>query len=122
MENIDISLYCKAIRSLTNAGFSLEGTTVTWVDEPNPPVTQQQIDEAYAKFIADIPYNKCKQQATDLLYETDWTTIPDVADPANSPYLINQAEFIAWRNKIRKLAVNPVADPVFPPKPNEVWG
>jgi hypothetical protein len=64
----------------------------------------------------------CKKQASALLYETDWTTIPDVADPANSPYLTNQAEFIAWRNQVRALAVNPVADPVFPTKPNEVWG
>jgi hypothetical protein len=64
----------------------------------------------------------CKQQASQLLYETDWTTIPDVADPTNSPYLTNQAAFIAWRSQIRALAVNPVVDPVFPPKPDEVWG
>lgn len=120
--NINIDLYCKVIRSLTDASFSLENTNITWLTEPNPPVTQQQIDEAYAKAVADIPYNKCKQQASQLLYETDWTTIPDVADPANSPYLTNQAEFIAWRSQIRALAVNPVADPIFPPKPVEVWG
>lgn len=65
---------------------------------------------------------ECKQQASELLYETDWTTISDVADPANSPYLTNQTEFIAWRNQIRALAVNPVADPIFPPKPDEIWG
>lgn len=64
----------------------------------------------------------CKRQASQLLYETDWTTIPDVADPANSPYLNNQAEFIAWRSQIRALAVNPVVDPIFPPKPVEIWG
>lgn len=65
---------------------------------------------------------QCKDKASALLYDTDWTTIPDVANPANSPYLTNQAEFIAWRSQIRQLAVNPVVDPVFPPKPNEVWG
>ena len=64
----------------------------------------------------------CKKQASALLYETDWTTIADVADPANSPYLKNQAEFIAWRSQIRSLAVNPVVNPVFPTKPDEVWG
>lgn len=119
---MNIQLYCQAIRQLTNAEFSLEETTITWITEPNPPVTQQQIDEEYAKLVADIPYNACKEQASQLLYETDWTTIPDVADPANSPYLTNQAEFIAWRSQIRALAVNPVADPIFPPKPNEIWG
>jgi hypothetical protein len=66
--------------------------------------------------------NQCKEQASALLYKTDWTTIPDVADPANSPYLTNQTDFIVWRSQIRVLAINPVTDPVFPPKPDEVWG
>lgn len=63
----------------------------------------------------------CKQQASDLLYATDWTTIPDVANPANNPYLMNQADFIAYRNAVRQLAVNPVTNPVFPDKPTEQW-
>lgn len=63
----------------------------------------------------------CKQQASDLLYATDWTTIPDVANPANTPYLMNQADFIAYRNQVRQLAVNPVVNPVFPTKPTEQW-
>lgn len=102
----------------------------------NPPTNQQEYEalNCWANpaiaptwleveaMMAEIPFQDCKKQASALLYETDWTTIPDVSDPANSPYLTNQAEFIAWRNEIRKLAVNPVADPVFPPKPNEVWG
>lgn len=120
--SIDIQLYFQAIRSLTNADFSLEGTQITWIVQPEPPVSQQQIDEEYAKLVADIPYNNCKQQASQLLYETDWTTIPDVASPTNSPYLINQAEFIAYRNNIRKLAVNPVADPAWPTQPTPQWG
>jgi hypothetical protein len=64
----------------------------------------------------------CKKQASQLLYETDWTTIPDVANPStSSPYLLNQGAFIAWRSQIRALAVNPVANPVFPDKPTEQW-
>jgi len=65
--------------------------------------------------------NSCKSQASSLLYATDWTTIPDVANSTNSPYLANQAEFIAWRNQIRQLAVNPVVDPTFPTEPTPVW-
>ena len=65
--------------------------------------------------------NACKAQASSLLYATDWTTIPDVADPANNPYLTNQAEFITWRSQIRELAVNPVVDPIFPTQPTPVW-
>ncbi len=72
--------------------------------------------------VAEIDKQECKAQASKLLYETDWTTIPDVADPSNSPYLVNQADFIAYRNTVRNLAVNPVVNPVFPTKPTEVWG
>ena len=63
----------------------------------------------------------CKAKASSLLYATDWTTIPDVADPINNPYLTNQAEFIAWRSQIRELAVNPVVDPIFPTQPTAQW-
>jgi hypothetical protein len=63
----------------------------------------------------------CKATASRLLYETDWTTIPDVADPANNPYLTNVADFIAYRNILRNYAVNPVVDPVWPTEPTAVW-
>ena len=64
----------------------------------------------------------CKQTAIGLLNATDWTTIPDVANPsASNPYLMNQGAFIAWRSQVRALAVNPVANPVFPTQPTEQW-
>ena len=63
-----------------------------------------------------------KATASALLTATDWTTIADVADPANSPYLANQAEFITYRNLVRQLAVYPTAgDLVWPVAPSEVW-
>lgn len=99
-----------------------EAATIEWINPSVAPVTNEQINAEYARLVADQPLQACKKQASQLLYETDWTTIADVANPANSPYLTNQAEFIAWRSQIRALAVNPVVDPVFPPKPNEVWG
>jgi hypothetical protein len=64
---------------------------------------------------------ECKSQASALLYATDWTTIPDVANTANNPYLTNQAEFITWRSQIRELAVNPVVSPTFPTQPIPAW-
>lgn len=49
-----------------------------------------------------------KLMATRLLYETDWTTIPDVSDPAKSnPYLQNVSDFVSYRNELRQIAVNP---------------
>lgn len=65
---------------------------------------------------------KCKSQAASLLSQTDWTAIPDVADPLKSnPYLMNQADFVAYRSTVRNYAVNPVVDPVWPVVPTERW-
>lgn len=64
-----------------------------------------------------------KATATSLLQETDWTAIADVGNPQMSnPYLANQAEFIAYRNAIRNIAVYPTAgDLVWPVVPTEDW-
>ena len=63
-----------------------------------------------------------KNKAAQLLQQTDWTVMPDVADPLQSnPYLTNQAEFVAYRSKLRSIAVNPTITVVFPTMPNEVW-
>lgn len=67
--------------------------------------------------------NACKAQAVQLLNDSDWTTIPDVANPSDSnPYLTNQREFMTWRSEIRQLAVNPVVAPVWPTQPTPQWG
>lgn len=64
-----------------------------------------------------------KQQAVALLQETDWTSIPDVANPQYSnPYLMNQDAFLAYRSTVRNIAVNPPTTPaVFPEQPQEIW-
>ena len=64
---------------------------------------------------------QCKATASGILYNTDWTSIPDIALPENNPRLLNQQEFIAYRNIIRGYAVNPVTDPVWPTPPTEQW-
>ena len=63
-----------------------------------------------------------KATASSLLAGTDWTTIPDVANPINDPYLANQSAFIAYRNEVRKIAVNPVAgNLIWATPPTEDW-
>lgn len=64
-----------------------------------------------------------KERAVKLLQETDWTTVADVGNPElSNPYLINQAQFIAWRSQVRAVAVNPVEGfGVIPVKPQEQW-
>jgi hypothetical protein len=64
-----------------------------------------------------------KTTATNKLQKTDWTTIPDVADPVKSnPYLSNAQDFITYRNAVRQYAVYPVAGNInWPTVPQEVW-
>jgi hypothetical protein len=64
-----------------------------------------------------------KLTASGLLYDTDWTTIPDVSDSTKSnPYLVNVQEFVVYRNAVRQYAVNPVAGDInWPTVPTAVW-
>jgi hypothetical protein len=99
-------LYPQVIRTVGDIAYDADGNEVAY-------------DLQAITILADK--NVCKEKASSLLYATDWTTIPDVANPINNPYLTNQAEFIAWRSQIRELAVNPVVDPVFPTQPTPSW-
>ena len=99
-------LYPNVVRTVGDEAFDAEGNPVTY--------DLEAVDN-------QAGITACKQEASQRLYDTDWTTIADVANPVNSPYLSNQADFIVYRNAVRKLAVNPVANPTFPDKPNEIW-
>lgn len=82
--------------------------------------------QGYPILITPVPVPPTAEQnkvkATSLLSGTDWTTIADVADPINNPYLGNQADFIAYRNVIRAIAVYPPAgEIVWATPPTEVW-
>lgn len=101
----------------------MDYNTITWLSPDIAQPSKAACDNEMARQAQEAPLASCKEQASGLLYKTDWTTIPDVADPTKSnPYLTNQAEFIAYRSQIRQLAVNPVLDPVFPPVPKAQWG
>ncbi len=76
------------------------------------------IDEA--KKNADL-IAQHKAQAESLLQATDWVEVPSVSDPESDPYLTNKHEFVTYRNALRKIAVTPTAESVFPDKPEEVW-
>ena len=109
--------------------------TVYGYDETEPsqlPYIQQAIDNGWEDITGSYPYpppppvpptaEQNKNTASQLLTNTDWTTIPDVANPINDPYLGNQADFIAYRNVIRAIAVYPPAgEIVWATPPTEVW-
>lgn len=96
--------------------------TLSWESQAVAKPTQEALDAERVTLDQQAPYNACKTEASRRLYKTDWTTIADVADPAKSnPYLTNQAEFVAYRSNLRKLAVNPEVNPVWPVEPTATW-
>lgn len=65
-----------------------------------------------------------KARATELLSETDWSSISTIADEQYSnPYLVNQSDFLSYRNQLRAIAINPPETEIseWPVKPNTVW-
>jgi hypothetical protein len=116
----------QALEELTpGAQFTVYGqnySDIAWYSANIAQPTENALNQQLAIDAANAPLNDCKQQASKLLYETDWTTIPDVADPTKSdPYLLNPNDFAAYRSNVRKLAVNPVANPTWPIKPVAQW-
>lgn len=103
--------------------WSLNGDTyegLDWLDE-TPKPTQEQLDELWLSTQEYVAKQLCKQQAQELLLQTDWTVTADVGDPSSTPYLVNQSAFKAYRNSVRALAVHPIANAVFPEQPVEQW-
>lgn len=106
-----------------------------WIENGTNAIYNQDItelpdwaNECIAIFQSKIPVPKpitpeeeCKEQALMLLQRTDWSEIPSVSDPANTPHLLNLQEFIDYRIAVRELAVNPVANPTFPILPTAQW-
>mgnify|MGYP003339290988 FL=1 len=96
--------------------------TISWYSVNIQQPTKEACDIEIARLNNDQPLIECKNQASKLLYQTDWTSIPDVADPAvSNPYLMNQSAFLAYRSQVRQLAVTPVANPVWPTMPTAQW-
>ena len=82
------------------------------------------VDGVFVTPVVPVPTaSENKATASSLLTATDWSTIADVGNPQMAnPYLANQAEFIAYRNAIRNIAIYPVAgDLVWAIVPVEVW-
>jgi hypothetical protein len=100
-------LYPTVVTTIGDVAYNADGNEVTY----DSVAVQEEADKL-----------SCADKAKAILQSTDWTSIADVGDPTKAnPYLINQAEFIAYRSTVRGYAVNPVVDPVFPTAPTEQW-
>ena len=106
------------------AQWSMDGSEYSgleWLDS-TPKPTQEELDALWIPTQEADSKAANKATASSLLAGTDWTTIADVASPTNNPYLGNQADFIAYRNVIRAIAVYPPAgEIVWATQPTEVW-
>ena len=101
---------------------SKDYSTIEWLSPNIPQPTAEQIQAEIARLENQAPLDACKAQAKRLLLDTDWSELPSVSDPANTPHLVNQSDFIAYRTTVRLFAVNPVVNPSFPPVPVAQWG
>ena len=96
-----------------------------WVDCADDVTTEwTYVDGVFVTPVVPVPTaSENKATASSLLTATDWTTIADVSNPQTAnPYLANQAEFIAYRNAVRNIAVYPVeGNLTWPTVPTENW-
>jgi hypothetical protein len=60
------------------------------------------------------PIEVTRAQAKSRLIDTDWAMLPDVN-------IVNRAEFEAYRAVVRSIYFSPVANPVWPERPEAVW-
>jgi hypothetical protein len=90
-----------------------------------PTVVTIRGDIAYDKDNNEVAYDLanvtekakktlCKQQAKQLLANSDWSVLPDVG-------LANQVDFDNYRKLVREYVINPVDEPTFPVEPKAVW-
>ena len=97
--------------------------TVNWIKPEVAPVTDEQINAEYEKLLSQAVVDGNKTKASELLATTDWVNQPDVIDPARNPHLLNQADFLSYREALRQIAVNPPSTQVtnWPTLPTELW-
>lgn len=94
---------------------------LNWFDTVQSKPTEQEVNDEIARQQYQESFGTCKAKAKTLLSETDWVELPSVGDASNALYVVNVAELVAYRNQVRELAVNPVANPVWPAKPETQW-
>lgn len=78
----------------------------SWAENAKDAWTIEELPKPYVPPTAE----QNKEIAIYKLEETDWAATTDIGNPAMAnPYLANQAEFIAYRNSIRQIVINPIA-------------
>jgi hypothetical protein len=93
------NLYPQVVVTRGTEAFDVDGNEVQY----DSVLVQEEADK-----------QSCVSQAKTILNATDWTQ-------ANDCPLVNKAEFTTYRATVRELAINPIANAVFPELPSEQW-
>ena len=94
-------------------GDPYEYKDIDWLDE-RPKPTKEAWETEKDRLIAYQPKQECKDKAKNLISLSDWSVLPDVN-------ISNKSDFIAYRETLRNLILNPVENPVFPVEPQPIW-
>jgi hypothetical protein len=86
---------------------------ILWQDS-RPKPKQEQIDAWKISYPHDIAKDNCKSKAKDLIFNCDWSVLPDVN-------IYNRSEFESYRAILRDYILNPVENPDFPTEPVPKW-
>lgn len=81
---------------------------------PELSVLTSKMEELYQFDLINVPLEKCKNTAKELIAKTDWIFLPDVN-------LANKNEFLAYREQLRELIQTPIANPIWPTEPDAIW-
>lgn len=107
--------YSDAILALVpNAVFVTVNDEITVWESTEQQPTKQAIEAKLAELNAQVPLEKCKEKAKELLASSDWSVLSDVG-------LQNSADFVTYRGILRGLVISPVENPDFPTEPNPIW-
>jgi hypothetical protein len=99
-----------------NKQWALDGNTYSgleWLDE-SPKPTEQELIDKYLESLSIIALNNCKSKAKQLIFNCDWSVLPDVK-------IYNRSEFESYRAILRDYILNPVENPDFPTEPVPIW-
>lgn len=94
-------------------GFPYNYEEINWLDD-RPIPTKKNWQTEKDKLIAYQPKQDCKNKAKQLIFNCDWSVLPDVK-------IYNKAEFESYRAILRDYILNPVENPEFPSEPIPKW-
>lgn len=105
--------------AVTISGNDVNSLNVFDIDGNSVVIESTTVVAKFSELQNSYVLSEISLQAKTLLQATDWATLSDVM--SGNPKLDNQAEFIAYRQALRSIAISPTAAPSWPTLPVESW-